>query len=404
MRVLMLHNRYLERGGEDTSFLMDRDLLRSSGNTVVSYVEDNERIKELGSLRTAVQSIWSMDSYRNILRILSENQFDIMHVQNFFPLISPSVYYAAAAKGVPVVQTLRNYRLLCVSGTLSRDGGVCEQCIGKSAPWPGVIKGCYRNSTPASAVAGSMVAINRLMGTWQNKVDAYIALTRFSRNKFVQAGLPAEKIYHKPNSLQPIPEVGPGGGRFALFVGRLTQEKGIETLIRAWRQLPAQIPLKIVGTGPLEGPMQDLAKGSPNIEFLGWRNPPEVMDMLGAADFLVFSSEWYEGCPRVILEAFAKGTPVIGARLGSAAEMIEDESTGYLFRPGDAGDLAATVSKAFSEKTDRGAMRTAARQEFLQQYTDNRNLPRLLEIYRAAIDTKRKREFPKRIGDTSETF
>lgn len=390
MRILMLHNRYLERGGEDTSFQMEADLLRSNGCEVVTYEENNTRVKEIGKLRTAAGTIWSPYSYRRIRDILRKDHFDVMHVQNFFPLISPSAYYAAAKERVAVVQSLRNFRLMCLPGTLSRNGGVCEDCVGKAVPWPGVIHGCYRGSPGGSFAVASMVSINKLLGTWQDKVDAYIALTQFSRDKFVEAGLPDDKIHIKSNSIHPTPEVGPGGGGYGLFIGRLAPEKGVGTMLDAWKRLDMDIPLKIVGTGPLMSEVERRAEQDGNVEVLGWQDPSDVMELLGRAEYLVFPSEWYEGCPRVIIESLAKGTPVIAAQLGAAAEMIEDGRTGFMFRPGDDEEFAAAVTKAFSPTVDHTSMRKTVRQDFMDKYTASRNFDRFMEIYRAAIDRSRR--------------
>ncbi len=391
MRILMLHNRYLERGGEDTSLRMEAELLRNNGCEVVTYEENNTRVKDIGRVRTALGSIWSPYSYRKIRDILRNDHFDVMHVQNFFPLISPSVYYAASHEGVAVVQSLRNFRLTCLPGTLSRNGGVCEDCVGKAVPWRGVVHGCYRKSVVGSFAVASMVAINKGIGTWRDEVDAYIALTRFSRDKFVEAGLPADKVHIKSNSIHPTPDVGPGGGGYGLFIGRLAPEKGVDTMLDTWKRLDVNIPLKIVGTGPLMSEVERRAEQDGNVEVLGWREPAEVMDLIGKAEYLIFPSEWYEGCPRVIIESLAKGTPVIAARLGAAAEMIEDGRTGFMFRPGDEVDFAATVTKAFSPDRGRASMRAVVRQDFMAKYTADENFERFMEIYQAAIDRSRRR-------------
>ncbi len=401
MRILMLHNRYLERGGEDTSFRMEAELLRSNGCEVVTYEENNTRVKDIGRTRTALGSIWSPYSYRKVRDILRNDRFDVMHVQNFFPLISPSVYYAASHEGVAVVQSLRNFRLTCLSGTLSRNGGICEDCVGKAVPWPGVLHRCYRGSAVGSFAVASMVAINKGIGTWRDEVDAYIALTRFSRDKFVEIGLPADKVHIKSNSIHPTPDIGPGGGGYGLFIGRLAPEKGVDTMLDAWQRLDTKIPLKIVGTGPLMSDVERRAEQDGNVEVLGWQEPADAMQLIGEAEFLIFPSEWYEGCPRVIIESLAKGTPVVAAQLGAAAEMIEDGRTGFMFRPGDGEEFAAAVTKAFSPAVDRASMRAAARQDFLAKYTAGRNFDRFMEIYQAAIDQTRRKNGTQAAVDTA---
>ena len=212
MKIFMVHNRYRDSGGEDLSFRMEVDMLRSNGCHVETLVEDNERVDQLGQVRTAMRSIWSPEIYRRVRAALRKQRFDVLHVQNFFPLISPSVYYAARAENVPVVQSLRNYRLICPAGTLYRDGKICEDCVGRIVPWPGVRRACYRNSIFGSSVVGGMLAVNHGLGTWFNMVDAYIAMTETMRDKFVQGGFSREKIFVKSNFLDPDPLPGRGDG------------------------------------------------------------------------------------------------------------------------------------------------------------------------------------------------
>ena len=390
MRVLMLHNRYLERGGEDVSFEKEMALLREKGCEVTPYEENNQRIKNLGLFRTGIQATWSRDTYRRVRKQLRERRYDVLHVQNFFPLISPSVYYAARAEDTPVVQTLHQYRLLCPVGTLFRAGRVCEDCLGKAFPWPGVLHGCYRNSRAASGAVATMLSLHRMRGTWENLVDVYIALTNFGRDKFIGGGLPAERIMVKPNFVFPDPQPGPGDGGYALFIGRLVPEKGIETLLAAWQRLGGRIPLKIVGDGPLAPRVADAAKRVPGVQYLGWQPSPEVLSLMGEAEFLVLPSSWYEGGqPIVAIEAFATGTPVIASRLGAMAEVIDHGQSGLLFHPGDPDDLVSQVDWALRHGAQLSSMRARARSEFEMNFTAERNYHLLMEIYEAAITRAR---------------
>lgn len=380
MKVLMAHNRYLESGGEDISFRMEVEMLRRNGCDVVTYEEDNKRVKQLGALRTAARSIWSPETYRKVRSILRETGCDVVHVQNFFPLISPSIYYAARAEGVPVVQSLRNYRLMCPGGTLNRNGKICEACVGKVFPWPAVRRACYRNSRFATGVVASMLTVNKALGTWAHMVDAYIALTENMRGKFVQAGLPADKIFVKSNFLHPVPSTGAGDGDFALFVGRLSPEKGVETLLKAWTSVGDAIPLKIAGTGPLEDRIADGTRPS-SIEGLGWQPEEEVLRLMGSARFIVIPTEWYEGQPRTAIEAFARGLPVIASNIGAMAELIEDGESGLLFTPGDAEELASKVRWALDNSEKMAAIGARGRIEFERKYTAEHNFGKLMEIY-----------------------
>lgn len=384
LTILAVHNRYLTDGGEDESFKTEVRLLRDQGNLVEEYVEDNRRIDGLGAIRTAVRTIWSQETYQHVRRILRENRYDLVYVQNFFPLISPAVYYAARAEGVVVIQTLRNYRLMCVNSFFFRDGRVCEDCLGRSIPWPGLAHACYRDSRAGSAVVASMITSHRLLRTWVDKVDRYIALTEFSRQKFIEGGLPPEKIAVKPNFVYPDPGPGTGGGGYALYVGRLSQEKGISTLLSAWRKLDGRLPLKIVGDGPLNAYVEEAVRQMPGVTWVGRKPSSEVQILLSDATLLVFPSEWYENMPRVLIEAFASGTPVIASNLGAASVMVQHGRTGRHFRPADPEDLAAQVEWFLTHPHELAEMRQQARDEFVVRYAAEQNYRLFLEIYRAA--------------------
>ncbi|MDB4306204.1 glycosyltransferase family 1 protein, partial [bacterium] len=234
MRILLIHNRYQQRGGEDIVFETERALLERAGHDVVVYERHNDEINGYPVWRRADllrRTIWATDSARSICEILVQNRPQVAHFYNSFPLISPAAYYACASEGVPVVQTLPNYRLICPSAQLRRNGQICELCVGKSVAWEGVRYGCYRDSRAQSAAVAGMLLFHRLAGTWKKCVHTYIALTEFSRQKFIDGGLPAEKIAVKPNFLHPDPGPRTRDSGYALFVGRLTTEKGVATLL-----------------------------------------------------------------------------------------------------------------------------------------------------------------------------
>jgi glycosyltransferase involved in cell wall biosynthesis len=386
MNILMLHNAYQMRGGEDESFASEWRMLRNAGHSVETILLHNNQVEQLGKLKVALHSIWSQPSYELVDRKLSERRYDVLHVQNFFPLLSPSVYSAARKHGVAVVQTLRNYRLLCPNVLLFRDGHVCEDCLGKTFKYPGVINKCYRGSTAASLTVATMTAVHKLLGTWQENVDLYISLTDFARNKFLQERFaPPERIVTKGNFVDPDPGVGSGAGDFVLFAGRLTSEKGIKTLLSAWELLKPDCVLKIVGEGPLSEELRSSTQHIPNLEWLGVKPSSEVSDLMGAAKLLVFPSEWYETFGRVAIESFAKGTPVIASRIGAISEVVDDLRTGLLFEPGNATDLALKLQWAFDHPDQLQVMRAAAREAYLQKYSAQENCRRLIECYRLAI-------------------
>ena len=381
MRILSIHNNYQIRGGEDESRESEERLLREMGHEVEVYQENNDRVATLGSVNMALRTIWSQEAYNIVQEKLTAKTCDVVHVQNFFPLISPSVYYAAQAKGVPVVQTLRNYRLLCPNALFFRDGQVCEDCMGKAIPYPGVVHKCYRENLAASGVTAAMLTFHRVMQTWKQKVDLYIALTEFARQKFIEGGLPGEKIVVKPNFVHPDPGKGEGQGGYALFVGRLSVEKGLDTLLAAWELLKNPMPLKIVGDGPLASQVAEAAQKFPQVEWLGRKSIAEVHALMGEAMVLIFPSKWYETFGRVAVEGFAKGTPAIAANIGAIAELVDRDRTGLHFQPGNPTDLAAKVEWVIQHPKELAQMRQEARAEFEAKYTAQENYRRLMEIY-----------------------
>ena len=388
MRVLMVHCRYQIRGGEDECFEAEQRLLRDAGVEVDAYEDDNHRVEQLGALRAGAATIWSEPAYRAVRQRLRLKRYDLVHVHNFFPLISPAVYYAAQAEGCAVVQTLHNYRLSCPAGIFYRDGRVCEDCLGKPVAWPSVVHGCYRGSRAGSAAVATMLATHRLLGTWSRKVDLYIALNDFMRRKAIAGGLPAAKIVIKPNFVSPDPGSGDGAGGFALFVARLNPEKGVPQLLEAWQRLAPRVPLKIMGDGPLTEMVRQAAADTPGIDYLGRRPLAELYEMLGHARFFIFTSTWYEGFPRVISECYARGTPIVASAIGPIAEVVADGRTGLHFRPGDVEDLVAKVSWLLDHPAEGANLRRGARDEFEARYTADANCAQLLAIYQRAIGAR----------------
>ena len=395
MKILMLHNRYLVPGGEEQSTAADVALLKDHGHQIELLEQDNRDIEHLGKARTALRTLWSSDSFYRIQDKLRAGAFDILHVQNFFPLWSPSVYYAAAQCGVPVVQTLHNYRLMCVNSILFRDQHVCEECLGRAVPWSGVLHGCYKGSRAASAVIAGMIGVHKLRGTWKRKVQVYIAVSEFSRDKYIAGGLPPEKIVVRANFLHPSPSPGSGGGGYALFVGRLSPEKGIATMLDAWKAADAPLPLKVVGDGPLRELVTAASGALPTIEYLGSKSLPEVLDLMGRAEYLVFPSEWYETMGRTIMEAFAMGTPVLASNLGPPAAMVVPGLTGYHFVPGSISSLRERVEWCARNLQDVRALRKNARAAFEEKFTGTASAILLMDAYKKAGKMAKRRSFQR---------
>jgi glycosyltransferase involved in cell wall biosynthesis len=389
MKVLAVHNRYQRPGGEDQVFVDETALLETRNHRVLRYEVHNDQVKQVNRLTLAKDTVWNTSAYRELGVLIRRERPDVVHFHNTLPLVSPAGYYAARAEGVPVIQTLHNYRLLCPVALFFRDGRVCEDCMGKAVPWPGVVHRCYRGSRAASGVIATMLTVHRALRTWTEMVDVYVALTEFARNKFIEGGLPAGKIVVKPNFVAPDPGRGQGGGGYALFVGRLAPEKGTETMLAAWDRLGTRIPLKIVGDGPLRDRVVEAAARRSNLEWLGHRPKADVHALMGKADMLVFPSQWYETFGRVAAEAFATGTPVIAANIGAVAELVEHGRTGLKFRPGDPEDLVTQVEWALSHSAELRNMREEVRAEFEAKYTAERNYQALMEIYEAALERKK---------------
>jgi len=384
MKVLFCHNFYQQAGGEDQVFADESRLLESRGHQVSRYTLHNDDIADMGRLEVARRTFWNGDSYVGLRTLIARERPDVMHCTNTFPLISPAAYYAARAEGVPVVQSLHNYRLLCPNSVMLRDGRACEDCLGKWIPWPAVVHACYRESRAASAVVAGMLSMHRMLRTYQRMVSVYIALAEFSRRKFIAGGLPAERIVVKPNFVDPDPGPGAGGGRHAVFVGRLSVEKGIDVLLAAWSRLKDQTRLKIVGDGPLAETVRQAAAADPRIEYLGRRPRQEVADLMGDAACLIMPSICFEHGPKSLIEAYAKGTPVIASRVGAMAEQVADGVTGLLFSPGDPCDLAVKVADLLRGACHREPMRRAAREAYETSYTAEPNYRALLAIYQRA--------------------
>jgi glycosyltransferase involved in cell wall biosynthesis len=383
MKLLLVHESYQQPGGEDQVFASEVELLASHGHEVLRYTAHNDAVRQLNKLALACRTSWSQTTYQDMRAVLQRERPQIVHVHNTLPLLSPAVYYAAGAARVPVVQTLHNYRLLCPRALLLREQRICEDCVGRRVAWPGVVHACYRQSRGATGAVAVMLGLHRLLGTWSRRVNRYIALTEFMRQKFIQGGFSASQIVVKPNFVSPDPRVGDHDGGYALFVGRLSPEKGVQTLLHAWRRHGC-MPLKIAG----EGPLQNLADGSPpGVEWLGRQPHEEVVALMKQALVLVFPSECYEGFPAAIAEAFATGLPVVASRLGAMGEIVRDRQTGLLFTPGDANDLGAKIAWARGHPADLVNMGRRARDEFERKYTAERNYQLLRDIYDGVLDS-----------------
>jgi glycosyltransferase involved in cell wall biosynthesis len=392
MKILLVHNTYQQPGGEDVVFEQEDRLLRQHGHEVVTYCRSNHEIDQLSTFERAAlvtRIISAADSKNDIRKILDAFQPDIVHTHNTFMMISPSVYEACGEAHIPVLQTLQNYRLLCPAALLFRDGHICEECTAHRL-LRSVWHGCYRNSRPTTAAVAAMLKTHRKRRTWTDAVTGYVVATEFARQKFIDGGLPAEKIYVKPNFVDPDPGERDAAGDYALFVGRLSVEKGLSTMLDAWRQVSTSIPLVIAGDGPLRPDLETEAakSNSRQVTFRGRLDANQTRAAMKQARFLVLPSLWYEGFPMVMAESLACGTPVVGSRLGAMQEVITDGRTGLHFTAGDAADLAEKVEWAWSHPSELVAMGREARRDYEALYTPEVNYSLLMSIYEQVIRTQ----------------
>ena len=378
LNVVVVHNAYQQRGGEDAVVESEVELLRSRGHAVRTYLRHNDEIVGMGRVQAAVNTLWSRRTVNEFSALLQAQRPDVVHVHNTFPLISPSLYWAASRAGVPVVQTLHNFRLMCPQGMLLREGRVCESCVGH-LPLPAVVHACYQGQRPQTAVAAGMLVLHRTLGTWRHKVQRYIALNAFCRAKFIEGGLPAERVVIKPNFVDlPAPAEGLRSG--LLFVGRLSHEKGISTLVDAAGGLAPGV-LRVAGTGPEAARLAAV----PAVHALGALGGPQVAAEMARATALVIPSLWYENFPRTLVEAYACGLPVLASRIGALAELVEDGVTGLLVEPGNAVEWAAKMQWALDHPEQMAQMGRAARAHYERCFTADVNHGQLTTIYRDAI-------------------
>jgi glycosyltransferase involved in cell wall biosynthesis len=383
LKVFMVHNSYQVRGGEDSVFenecLMLQDVLELD-----TYVANNDTIGGIFSkFLASVNVFFSVFTFFNFLKYFKKSSPEIVHVHNYFPIISPALFYACKFSGVPVVHTLHNFRAICPTATLMYDGVVNETSMKKGSFWT-VPKKVYRDSYLGTAVLAFATEFHKRMGTWRYAVDGYIALTQFSKDKYIEAGWPADKIFIKPNFVTDPGEVSNNREKYVLFVGRLGDEKGIDFLLNTFSK--SDFSLKIAGDGPL----LDLVKNhqSSNIEYLGRLSKEDISARMKKASCLVMASTWYEGFPMVIVEAMAHGLPIVVPNLGNMASVVQQGINGLHYEPKNADDLLASVAAIIEDKEKSAQLSLGARSTYLENYTEDINRAQLLDIYKQVIARK----------------
>ncbi len=388
MRILLVHNYYQQRGGEDVVVDQELELLRRKGHEVELFAVTNDDIQ--GAWRkavTAARLIYNPAARAALAAKLRAFRPDVVHVHNFFPLLSPSIFDACRAESVPSVMTLHNFRILCPTSTFFHDGRINERSLKHSAIWA-LPHRVYRASLLATAPLVVMVDFHKWARTWRRKVDVFIALTGFAKDKLIEGGLPAERIVVKGNAVR-----DPLGATLAsdrerhgaLFVGRLSEEKGIAALIEAWKEI--DYPLRVAGDGPL----RHLFEQAPNknITLLGRLSRDDVYAEMRRASFLVLPSICYEMFPMSLVEAYANGLPVLASRLGGLKSLLDDNVTGLGFEPGDITDIRARVTWAATNAARMSEMGKRARAKYEALYTDEQNYANLMSVYERALARKR---------------
>jgi glycosyltransferase involved in cell wall biosynthesis len=395
MKIVLVHCHYQQAGGENVVFQQERQMLERSGNQVIVFDRTNREVDSYGGVKRLIlaqKAIWNDEARRSFAELLRTEKPDVVHVHNTWLMISPSIYTACREAGVPVVQTLHNYRLLCPVGTFFRNGKICEECTERGL-WRSVVHSCYRNSRPQTATLAAMLAVQRSRKTWERDIKCHIVLTEFARKKFLDGGLPAEKMFVKPNFVHPDPLSGNGhhtrhgDGNYALFAGRLAPEKRVSTLLNAWTRLRSRVPLLIIGGGQQREELEQEAirENLSSVVFKGTLSREQTVQAIKGARFLIFSSEWYETFGLTMVEAFASGVPVICSKMGAMQEIVDHGRTGFHFTPGDSQDLADKVEWAWNNRDHMRKMGQEARREYEDKYTAEKNYPRLMEIYQHAI-------------------
>lgn len=379
MKILVAHNRYLYRGGEDTVVDAEVRLLREHGHQVRLYTRDNQELSRLSRTAAVADMFWSRQTIDDLRQLQASFAPDLIHAHNLFPLISPSLYGIARQLGIPVVQTLHNFRLVCAQAMLLREGRHCEQCVGH-LPWRAVVHGCYRQSRLQTAATAAMVGFHRLRGTWSEQVTRYIVLNQAGRDIFVRGGLPLEKMRIKPHFVVAgrAPSWAQRSG--GVFVGRLSTEKGIGVLAQALACLN-DIQIDVYGKGPL----QPMVMQTTGLRYGGFLEGDALAERMRRAAYLVMPSTGVESFGLVAIEAFACGTPVIASRDGGLRELVVQGQNGLLVPPGDAGALAAAIAYAEAHPEAMRRMGEQAYQSYLTAYTPERNYAQLLQIYQEAL-------------------
>jgi glycosyltransferase involved in cell wall biosynthesis len=396
LRILQVYNEYRTWGGEDTVAYLEAEMLRRRGHEVERLLVSTKKIDGAGPIKLMIAgmgAVWSFHGHSLMRRAIARFSPDIVHVHNSFPLLSPSIFWAAHDAGVPAVQTIHNFRFVCACAHLLRNENPCQDCVGRF-PWPALRHRCYQNSYPATSVVVAMNVFHRLVGTFVNKVHAYIVLNEFSKEIMLRTGLPEDRVHIKPNFVMepdglPVPRQ-----RQVVFAGAISRSKGVHLLLQAWSKLsPAEFKLILIGDGPARVELEGKYAQVPGIEWHGAQSQQKVVETLAASHWLVLPSLYYENCPMVIPEAFSVGTPVIVPNHGAFPAFVTNSRDGLLFAPGDADSLANTLGTALNATNDVWLRCSEeARATYRRTFAEVQNYEQLISVYGNAIRVCRESE------------
>lgn len=380
--VLMAHNYYKVPGGEDTVFHNEVKMLDKNGHKVTKYTRHNDEIKGgvLSKLKLGIDTIFSLKTYKEVKKLIDENDIDIVHVHNTLPLISPSIYYAARAKKVPIVQTIHNFRLLCPGATFTRCGEICEDCVSKGLEQSLKHK-CYRNSLSQTFIMYIMLKLHRIIGIY-DKIN-YITLTEFNKQKLSTLVKDESKIHVKPNFIEKREDIERTLEDYFVYIGRLDDIKGINFLVEGWKNIDKNINLYIIGTGPEEENLKHIISENRlnNVKLLGFMKREDAFKVIEKSRAIIIPSKWYEGFPMTIAESFSLGVPVIGSKLGNIESIVDDERNGLLFTTNNKESLKEVINKVFHDRELNISLGNNAYKVFKEKYTDEENYRSIEKIY-----------------------
>jgi glycosyltransferase involved in cell wall biosynthesis len=390
LKILLAHTFFQQFGGQDSVALSEHEALQRHGHEVIFYSRKNDEIKDFGisqKIRFVKETVYSGRTERDLRSLVSANRPDIAYVHNIYPLISPSIYHVLYAMNIPVVQCIHDFRPLCSNGLFYTENQCCQRCKGGNY-LHGFARRCYRDSYFLSGLYAFTLGVNRF-AKMMDKISAFICLNEFYRVQFLEAGVPTEKLFVRPNSIDPpatTPDDTPTSRDYAVYFGRLSPEKGLNTLVRAFEQA-APARLKIAGTGPMESELKQYIreKKLANIEMVGFVSGPEKSSLLNKALFAVIPSEWYENFPVVALEFYAAGKPIIASRIGGLPSIISEGETGLLFSAGDANEIANKVRYMFSHPLEVDRMGRRARQRVETRYSSEQSYHDLMSIFQKVL-------------------